>query len=119
MQKIGSILIIIVLLSACESKKEEKNFEKSYETVKETLAEKEKNNPKRFLMVTNRDRKNLIGQTVVMGSIWMKDWKRFMKILGRVKQSNLKPNISHLRERIVLPFPLIKRSAIFQGLSSY
>lgn len=80
MQQFGRFLIIIALLSSCESKKEEKNFEKSYETVKETLAEKEKNNPKRFLMVTNRDRKNLIGQTVVMGSIsnkatvcWYKD----------------------------------------------
>lgn len=69
MQKICAILIVMVLLSSCESQKEEKNFEKSYETVKETLAEKEKNNPKRFLIVTNRDRKNLIGQTVVMGSI--------------------------------------------------
>lgn len=80
MQKFCAVLILFFLVSSCESTKEEKDFEKSYETVKETLAEKEKNNPKKFLLISNRDRKNLIGQTVVMGSIsnkatvcWYKD----------------------------------------------
>lgn len=74
-------MIVLALFAACKSDKKEKTFDNnSYETVKETLAEKEKNNPKRFLMVTNTDRKNLIGQTVVKGSIsnkaticWYKD----------------------------------------------
>ncbi len=74
-------MIVLALFAACKSDKKEKTFDNnSYETVKETLAEKEKNNPKRFLMVSNTDRKNLIGQTVVKGSIsnkaticWYKD----------------------------------------------
>lgn len=81
MQKYLAVLIVLALFAACKSDKKEKTFDNnSYETVKETLAEKEKNNPKRFLMVTNTDRKNLIGQTVVKGSIsnkaticWYKD----------------------------------------------
>lgn len=81
MQKILAVLVVLALFAACKSDKKEKTFDNnSYETVKETLAEKEKNNPKRFLMVTNTDRKNLIGQTVVKGSIsnkaticWYKD----------------------------------------------
>lgn len=70
-----------MLLIACKDKQKDKEFDNnSYETVKESLAEKEKNNPKRFLIISNRDRKNIIGQTVVMGSItnkatvcWYKD----------------------------------------------
>ncbi|MFN3665158.1 MAG: hypothetical protein ACK4S0_03305 [Sediminibacterium sp.] len=81
MQKYLVVLVVLALFAACKSDKKEKNFDNnSYETVKETLAEKEKNNPKRFLMVSNTDRKNLIGQTVVKGSIsnkaticWYKD----------------------------------------------
>lgn len=81
MQKYLAVLIVLALFAACKSDKKEKTFDNnSYETVKETLAEKEKNNPKRFLIVTNTDRKNLIGQTVVKGSIsnkaticWYKD----------------------------------------------
>lgn len=81
MQKYLAVLVVLALFAACKSDKKEKTFDNnSYETVKETLAEKEKNNPKRFLMVTNTDRKNLIGQTVVKGSIsnkaticWYKD----------------------------------------------
>ena len=81
MQKITLILVLFMLLISCKNDKKEKDFDNnSYETVKETLAEKEKNNPKRFLMVSNSDRKNLIGQTVVKGTIsnkatvcWYKD----------------------------------------------
>lgn len=81
MQKIIPLLILFFFITACKNQKNEKDFDtKSYETVKETLAEKEKNNPGRFLMVSNRDRKNIIGQTVVIGSIsnkatvcWYKD----------------------------------------------
>lgn len=81
MQKIALILAGFLMLVACKDKQNEKAFDdNSYETVKESLAEKEKNNPKRFLIISNRDRKNIIGQTVVMGSItnkatvcWYKD----------------------------------------------
>lgn len=81
MRMITLLLASLVLFNACKTNKKEKSFDhNSYETVKESLAEKEKNNPKRFLMVSNRDRKNIIGQTVVIGTItnkaticWYKD----------------------------------------------
>lgn len=68
-------------LFSCKDAQKEKKFDaESYEKVKETLAEKERNNPARFLVVNNRDRKNLIGQTVVIGTLtnqatvcWYKD----------------------------------------------
>lgn len=70
MQKIVLVLIALVSATACKNDKKEKDFDNSsYETVIASLAEKEKNNPKRFLMVSNSDRRNLIGQTVVKGSI--------------------------------------------------
>lgn len=80
MQKLFSLLFFFLMI-ACKDGKKDKDFDtNSYETVKETLAEKEKNNPSRFLIISNRDRKNIIGQTVVMGSIsnkatvcWYKD----------------------------------------------
>ena len=59
-----------ILFLACQTEKKEKKFDtQSYEKTKETLAHKEKNNPAKFLKVDNRDRKNLIGQTVVIGHI--------------------------------------------------
>ncbi|MBX2930693.1 MAG: hypothetical protein KF781_01960 [Chitinophagaceae bacterium] len=68
MYKIFIAILISSLLFSCKSKNKEKVFdEDGYETSKETLAQKEKNNPARFLQVTNRDRKNLIGQTVIIG----------------------------------------------------
>ena len=76
-----AVLLAIATIAACKNDKKEKTFDtKSYEEVKETLAEKEKNNPAKFLAVSNRDRKNLIGQTVVIGYLsnkatvcWYKD----------------------------------------------
>lgn len=53
-----------------QRRKERKKFnEKTYEENKESLGDKEKNNPARFLKIDNRDRKNLIGQTVVIGHL--------------------------------------------------
>jgi hypothetical protein len=40
-----------------------------YEETKENLAETEKKNPVRFLSVSGHDKKNLIGQTVVKGTL--------------------------------------------------
>lgn len=40
-----------------------------YEQTKETMEETEKKNPTRFLTVTGHDKKNLIGQTVVKGTL--------------------------------------------------
>lgn len=81
MKKPIAILLVIIAIGACKSDKKEKKFDtQSYEEVKESLAEKEKKNPATFLMVSNRDRRNLIGQTVVIGYLtnkatvcWYKD----------------------------------------------
>ncbi len=59
-------LIGLNLIACKETKKEESFDKKTYEVVKETLEEKEKKNPTRFIVVSNRDRKNIIGQTVVI-----------------------------------------------------
>ncbi len=59
--------IIALSFMACKEKKQEESFDKkTYEVVKETLEEKEKKNPIRFIAANNRDRKNIIGQTVVI-----------------------------------------------------
>lgn len=81
MKKTALLLCIVAGLFACKNEKVKTTFDtKSYEQVKESLADKERNNPARFLKVENRDRKNLIGQTVVIGHItnnatvcWYKD----------------------------------------------
>ncbi len=68
MKKFIALLFVGSLLFSCKDDKKEKKFnEKTYEENKESLADKEKNNPARFLSIDNRDRKNLIGQTVVIG----------------------------------------------------
>jgi hypothetical protein len=71
MKKIAIVLFLSVTILACKTNNEE---------VKESLADKEKNNPAKFLSVNNRDRKNIIGQTVVIGHLtnnaticWYKD----------------------------------------------
>ena len=46
-----------------------KTEQDSYEKTKETLEQKEKKNPASFLRVTSKDKHNLIGQTVIKGSI--------------------------------------------------
>jgi hypothetical protein len=81
MKKLLALLFLFSFFIACKSTKKEKKFDTdSYEKVKETLADKEKNNPSKFLIASTRDRKNLIGQTVVITNItntatvcWYKD----------------------------------------------
>lgn len=62
----GYVLILFFLLSACGEKKFDN---KTYEQHKESLAEKEQKNPLHFLSVSGDHKKNLIGQTVVSGTI--------------------------------------------------
>lgn len=70
MKQVLTALLLCVLFFSCKEEKKEKKFnEKTYEENKESLGDKEKNNPARFLSVDNRDRKNLIGQTVVIGHL--------------------------------------------------
>ena len=69
MKHVLSIILLLMIFSCKEKTKEQKFDEKTYEVVKETLADKEKRSPAHFLSVKNKDRKNLIGQTVVIGTI--------------------------------------------------
>lgn len=81
MKKIVTAAFLLATLLACKNEKKDNTFDtKTYDEVKETLADKEKKNPASFLTVSNRDRKNIIGQTVVKGTItnhatvcWYKD----------------------------------------------
>lgn len=64
------ITICTVLFTACKSKAEKETVEKDvYEKAKESLEEREKKNPVSFITVTSKDKHNLIGQTVVKGTI--------------------------------------------------
>jgi len=62
------ISIILFSCSESESKKSAKEKD-SYEATKESLQDKEKKNPQNFLIVTGNNRNNLVGQTVVKGTI--------------------------------------------------
>ena len=64
------ITIITVLFAACKSKAEKETAEKDvYEKAKESLEEREKKNPVSFITVTSKDKHNLIGQTVIKGTV--------------------------------------------------
>lgn len=64
------VCLAVISLFSCKSDKQEKKFDNdSYEKSKEKLGDKEKNNPAHFLSIENRDRKNLIGQTVVIAHV--------------------------------------------------
>lgn len=81
MKKLLFIVSVLFVMASCNDNKKDKKFDaESYEKVKETLAEKEQKNPAKFLIISNRDRKNIIGQTVVLGTLanratvcWYKD----------------------------------------------
>ena len=67
---IFSFLISVTICSCggSDSKKAEKEKD-SYQVTKETLGDKEKKNPENFLTVSGYDKKNIIGQTVVRGTV--------------------------------------------------
>lgn len=81
MKKSGWLLILMLAVLACKNEKKDKKFDtETYQKVKETLAEKEQKSPGSFLVVSSHKRKNIIGQTVVLGTItntatiaWYKD----------------------------------------------
>lgn len=71
MKKILALILLpVVLLTSCQSKTKTESAEKdSYEKTKESLGEKEKKNPTAFLKVSSKDKHNLIGQTVIKGTV--------------------------------------------------
>jgi hypothetical protein len=58
---------VSVFLFSCSSNK--KFDEQTYEQHKESIADKEKDNPLKFLLVSGGDKKNVIGQTVIRGKV--------------------------------------------------
>lgn len=61
-------ILILALLGACHSA-DHKFDTTTYEKAKESLEEKEKKNPEQFIVVSSSDKKNLIGQTVIRGTV--------------------------------------------------
>ena len=64
-------LFISSFLFSCNSNDTKKAVTEkdNYEKTKENLADKEKKNPQNFLTVSGHDKHNLLGQTVVKGTI--------------------------------------------------
>ncbi len=72
MKKILVILVSgsLIFLSCSESETNKAANEKeSYEIAKESLQDKEVKNPQNFLTVAGNDRHNLVGQTVIKGTL--------------------------------------------------
>jgi len=67
---IFSLLVSISLLSCNNSDTKKAAKEKdSYEATRESLQDKETKNPQNFLTVSGHDRHNILGQTVVKGTV--------------------------------------------------
>lgn len=72
MKKIIPVLIAVsFVFASCggDEKAEEAKSKDKYEQTRETLEQTEKKTPKRFLTVEGTDRRNLIGQRVIKGTI--------------------------------------------------
>ncbi len=63
------LLAAFLILSACNSHKKAPLSKDKYESSKLTIEEIEKKSPNKFLQVSGSKKKNLIGQTVVKGTI--------------------------------------------------
>ncbi|HUZ62022.1 MAG TPA: hypothetical protein VMU83_24820 [Hanamia sp.] len=70
-QFISLLLISSIFLFACttDSTSKEKAEKQSYQLTKDELLKKEQKNPQDFLMVSGYNKKNILGQTVVKGTI--------------------------------------------------
>ena len=62
-------MLLVISLVSCNNAENEQKTAATYEKVKLTVEEIEKKNPERFLSVTGHERKNLINQTVVKGTV--------------------------------------------------
>ncbi len=72
MKKLMPALILLsFVFASCNGgeKTSEAKSKDKYEQTKETLGQTEKKNPKRFLYVEGHDKKNLLRQTVIKGTI--------------------------------------------------
>lgn len=72
MKHAAFLLLILAAAFSCndsKSDKKEDGKKDNYEKAKETLLETEKKDPTRFITVSGHDKKNLIGQTVIRGTL--------------------------------------------------
>lgn len=70
-QKLLFFIFFVTVIISCKNEEKKVAFDTlSYEEEKESLAVKEKKNPANFLTATVRSRKNIIGQTVVLGNLF-------------------------------------------------
>lgn len=67
--QIMPFILLLITLVSCNNAENEQKTAATYEKVKLTAEEIEKKNPERFLSVSGHERKNLINQTVVKGTI--------------------------------------------------
>ena len=65
----AGLMILALFFTGCNSSDKSAEKKDKYEQGKETLKETEIKNPKRFLTVKGRDRKNIIGEKVVKGVV--------------------------------------------------
>jgi len=63
------LVLASFFIISCNNSNDEKKTANTYEKVKLTVEEIEKKNPERFLSATGYEKKNLIRQTVVKGTI--------------------------------------------------
>ena len=69
-KKFGLIIFTIILIGGCNSTQQKNDEDKAaYQRAQETLLEKETKNPVNFLKVTSKEKHNLLGQTVIKGTI--------------------------------------------------
>jgi len=71
-QAAAALAFLSIIAAACNSsdkKITEAKDKEKYEQTKESLADTEKKNPAQFLSVSGHDRHNLIGQTVIKGTL--------------------------------------------------
>ncbi len=68
---IPALILLSFVFAACggDDKNGNEKSKDKYEQTKETMEQTEKKNPKRFLTVEGNDRKNLMRQTVIKGTI--------------------------------------------------
>ena len=90
MRKTFYLLLILLSFSCSDMSKNESKD--SYEKKKESLEEMEMKNPKKFLSVSTTDRRNLIGQKVIKGTIkniatvcWYKDVELKISFYSKTK----------------------------------
>ena len=66
---IPGLIIAAVFFAACNSNEKNADEKDKYQQTKESMEQTEKKNPKRFLTVEGHDKRNLLGQTVIKGTI--------------------------------------------------